>query len=109
MKIAKNQAVVKELTLPSDEIVFQSQLTPSAIVYWTREQIVSVAKSEDVVAIDYYDDTEYFPPYYENQRKTMRADMAYECSGLKGNNVNVLMNDHGVVRSDGNYYNRVSP
>jgi len=106
---AKNEALIKELALPEDEIVFQSQLTPSVIVNLTRDQLQTVAKSANVVSVEFYDDTNYAPPYYPNQKETMRVNMAYDYTGLTGNGINVLMLDHGLVRSDADYYNRVNP
>lgn len=38
----------------------------------------------------------------------MRSDMAAEQFSLTGKGVNVLMNDHGLVRSDAPLYSRVS-
>ena len=106
----KNQTLIEELNLPTEKIIFQSQLTPSVIVNLTKEQILDVERSADVVSIYLYDDTEYEPPSapaYTNQRTAMRVDMAQEYTGVTGNGVNVLMTDHGVVRWDDACYDAV--
>lgn len=106
--VEKNMKLVKELNLPQKEIAFQSQLTPSVIIKLSKTQILETAKSVDVVSIDYYDDSVRTEPLCENQRKTMRVDQAREQFGLTGEGVNVLMNDHGCVRSDAYNYPLVS-
>lgn len=106
--VQNNTDLIKKLNLPEKEITFQSQLTPSLIIKLDKSQIISTAKSSSVESIDFYDDSEQVPPLDENQRKTMRVDMARDDFGLTGDGVNVLMNDHGCVRSDASGYNLVS-
>mgnify|MGYP003106346216 CR=1 FL=1 len=57
------------MDLPAKGIVFQSELTPSAIVNLTKGQIVETAKSAEAVSVDLYDDTMYEPPIYPDQRR----------------------------------------
>ncbi|MCL2163375.1 MAG: S8/S53 family peptidase [Oscillospiraceae bacterium] len=106
--IKKNSAMAKELDLPEDEVLFQSQLTPSMIVYLTKAEILDAAKSSDVVSVDFYDDSEKPPPLCELQRKAMRVDTIRDLSGLTGAGVNVLMNDHGWTRPDAALYDWIS-
>lgn len=102
-----NTKIIKTLNIPDSEIEFQSQLTPSVVVNLTEKQIKTIAKSDDVVSIDYYNNSEQQPPMYEAFKTTMRVDKAKEQYGLTGEGVNVLMNDHGCVRSDYGYYNNI--
>lgn len=106
--VEKNGSIIKELNLPEDEIIFQSQLTPSAIVNLTKNQILDVAKSDEVISVDFYDDSQQIAPMCENQKLSMRTDIVQEQFGLTGEGVNVLMNDYGCVRSDVSYYETIS-
>ena len=106
--VQKNNAVAKELNLPRDEITFQSELTPSTIVNLTKSQILDAAKSDEVDSVAFYDASEQVEPMDENQKLSMRSDLAQEQFGLTGKGVNVLMNDFGCVRSDARYYETIS-
>lgn len=106
--VEHNTNLVKNLGIDTDEIEFQSQLTPSIIANLTKKQIKNSAKLNEVISIDYYDDSEAEEPLCEPQRQTMRVYDAQEQFGLTGNGVNVLMNDHGWVRPDYGNYNIIS-
>jgi hypothetical protein len=106
--IEKNSATIADLNLPESEIVFQSELTPSSIVRLTKAEILGLVESNEVVAIDFYDDTEHKPPYNEQQRTAMRVDLIRSTAGLTGSGINVMMHDHGWVRSDVAQFNLIA-
>ena len=51
--VKKNQDVVEKLDLLSEDIIFQSELTPSVIVCLTKERILEVAQFSDVVSVEF--------------------------------------------------------
>lgn len=103
----KNRIAVEKLDLPSEEIIFQSELTPSVIVRLTKEQIEDVAKDTDVMSVDYYDDSECDSVQSNSDDlASIRGDEIYECSGLNGAGVNVLVADR-LVRAGQSYYDEL--
>lgn len=100
MYYSHNSEIITELDISKNDIVFQSVLSPSAIMELKKDEIIRLAQSVDVIDIDYYEYTEEEAPLYENNKKTMRVDKVYNDIGLTGVGVNVLMNDHNFVRSD---------
>lgn len=108
--VSMNTALIAELNLPQENITFQSELTPSVIVDLSADQILDVAQSANVVGVYFHCDNvvepnviepmSSNPPNYVHCFRTMRVDEAQSRSGLTGNGVNVVMIDHGMVRSD---------
>lgn len=119
-----NHAIIKKLDIPIEEIVFESQLTPSMIVYLTKTQIFNVAKCSDVISIDFYESESEndvgvkafeqkndldgmtdatlprsinnYVTEWDNDFKAIRGDLARNRSGLTGNGVNVLVFDNVI-------------
>lgn len=113
--VEKNSTIIEELDLPVEEIIFQSQLTPSVIVSLTKEQVIEVAKSLDVETVGYYDSNSYetemlnedYFGYFDHEQEAMRTDEIREVSGLTGSGVNIVMLD-SLVRSDRNHYSKLN-
>lgn len=103
-----NSGLIKKLKLNTGDVEFQSMLTPSVIANLTKKQICKAAKSANVESIDYYSESQANAPLCEAQQTTMNVTKAREQYGLTGSGVNVLMNDHGCVRSDADNYQLIS-
>ncbi len=107
--VEQNCELIDELSLPKNEIIFQSQLTPSIIINLTKNQILTTAEAESVVSIDYYEQHEEVPPLNtrDDERSTMRADVVQKITGLTGKGINVIVFDHGWIRPDVSNYDGV--
>lgn len=100
--INNNENIIKKLGLSEAEFVFKSTLSPSAIVYLSKNQIQNLAKSSLVEEMYLFNKTIYEAPdnSYTNPIKTMRSDTLATVFGLTGNEIDVLMIDHDFVRPD---------
>ena len=102
----QNSAVLQELRLPEKDLVFQSQLTPSAIALLTKAQILAAAQSAKVQRIGYYEDEEPRPclvhPYNE-RLDAMRGNLAKEEAGLTGAGAKILIREGWWVCPDNHY------
>lgn len=106
----QNCELIDELSLPENEITFQSQLTPSIIVNLTKDQILNTARAKEVVSIDYYEEPDELSPLNtrDEERSTMRADAVQKVTGLTGKGINVIVFDGGWIRADAGCYDHVN-
>ncbi len=101
--VENNERIISALNIDNDNISFMSELTPSAIMNLTGSEIINIAKYDNVVSVDYYNYGVLEAPDYANINDiedTMQIDAVKERYGCSGEYINVLMNDHGFVRSD---------
>lgn len=103
--VEQNGAIIEKLSISSEDIIFRSKLTPSAIVSLMKAQILEVAQDTNVQSISLYDETEYVEPI--RNKSAMRVSNIYNCSGLTGKGVNVLLVDRYHVRADYPNYDKV--
>lgn len=129
MYIHNNNSLIQSLDLPEDEIIFNSQLTPSLIINLNKTQICQAANSSDVISIDYFEEPEFcvepndienpasntesltqkIPPRCDNAKKTMRVAKVQEEYGLTGEGVNIAMPDAGYIDNGATQYESFNP
>lgn len=103
-----NNKFIDELDIQSKDIFFKSSLTPSVIVYITRDEIINIAKSTSVEDIDFYDETVYDEPITVNRQKdTMQFDVLYKQFGLTGKGVAVLQYERTYVNICEAFFNSI--
>lgn len=114
-----NQEILQEFEVSDEDVLFQSTLTPSAIINVTKEQVERLADADDVISIDLYEnDTasmcpptsqeSALAPIYGQSRATMRVDDVLDATGLTGSGINVMVFDHGWVSADQPGFNNVN-
>lgn len=102
-----NDSIITSNGLSEDNIIFQSSLTPSAILSVTKKDLLSLKNSNDVKKILYYDDNineEQLDIESSNDTVTdsMKVDKAREEFNVTGSGVNVLMVENGCPLNDTN-------
>lgn len=102
--IARGNEIKRILNISSTQIIFESILTPSMVVKLTKEDICKYETNANVTMMFLYDNMEYPEPI---DGSYMNFDEVTSNYGLTGKGVNVLVNDHGVVRSDAGNYSSV--
>lgn len=103
-----NDNILTELNISDNKIKFISTLTPSIIANLSKSEILILSHSNLVTNILCYDVTNYQEPICEKQQSVMCVDNVKQQYSLTGNGVNVLMFDHGYIRSDTECYDLIT-
>lgn len=127
---ATNTAKIKQLGVDNSKIDFKSSLTPSFIAYLTKDEIIEMSQSNDVLEMGYFgeyeddeveaptaveplevnDDATEYPTLdvstlHTGIKEEIEHDKALEKYGVTGSGIKVLHVDSGYVRSDkDNFY-----
>ncbi len=124
--IMNNNSIIKELGIAKKDIVFQSELTSSVIIYATKETIKELVGSDRVIEIGFFDDridsndakrenilsinNRSTLISYSDEKAELEHDLALQKYNVTGDGINVLHFDHDFVRSNFlNYYDIPHP
>ena len=104
-----NSQIIQNLDVKKSDIIFQSKLTSSAIINLTKNDIKTIAKSNNVKSIQYYEQNEQLDPRLERNMTELKMDKLRNSPfNLSGQSVNILQNEINYVRSDVTGYSNIA-